>query len=117
MMKIKQGLWAVTVAMLLMGAGMPLFAQQTRQPPKTPVVTRILFVFDVSQSMYGQWQNSTKFEIATRLFSNLLDSLKTVKDLEVALRMYGHQKQYPPQDCDVSRFPLRKTTFRASSMC
>jgi Ca-activated chloride channel family protein len=85
---------------------MPLFAQQTRQPPKTPVVTRILFVFDVSQSMYGQWQNSTKFEIATRLFSNLLDSLKTVKDLEVALRMYGHQKQYPPQDCDDTRLEV-----------
>lgn len=105
-MRIRQALMAVTVAMLLAGAGMPLFAQQTRQPPKTPVVTRILFVFDVSQSMYGQWQNSTKFEIATRLFSNLLDSLKTVKELEVALRMYGHQKQYPPQDCDDTRLEV-----------
>jgi len=105
-MRIRQAMIAVMVAMLLAGAGMPLFSQQSRQPPKTPVVTRILFVFDVSQSMYGQWQNSTKFEIATRLFSNLLDSLKTVKDLEVALRMYGHQKQYPPQDCDDTRLEV-----------
>jgi Ca-activated chloride channel homolog len=79
---------------------------QTKQPPKPPVVTRILFVFDASQSMYGMWQNSSKFEIATRLFSNLLDSLKNVKDLELALRMYGHQKHYPPQDCDDTRLEV-----------
>jgi Ca-activated chloride channel family protein len=94
------------VALLIAGAGMPLSAQQFKQPPKPPVLTRILFVFDASQSMYGMWQNSTKFETATRLFTDLLDSLKSVKDLEVALRMYGHQKHYPPQDCDDTRLEV-----------
>lgn len=105
-MKIKWALFVVMVAILLAAAAMPLSAQQSKQPPKQPVLTRILFVFDASQSMYGRWQNSTKFETATRLFNDLLDSLESVKDLEVALRMYGHQKQYPPQDCDDSRLEV-----------
>ena len=54
----------------------------------------------------GKWQSDTKFNIASRLFSNILDSLKTVKDLEVALRVYGHQKQFPPQDCNDTRLEV-----------
>lgn len=91
---------------LLLSGGVTGFGQQAKPPVQPPVVTRILFVFDASQSMYGMWQNSTKFEIATRLFSGLLDSLKNVKDLELALRLYGHQKRYPPQDCDDSRLEV-----------
>lgn len=80
--------------------------QQTNEPPKPKPLTRILFVFDASQSMIGSWQNSTKFEIATRLFMDLLDSLRNVNDLELALRLYGHQKMYPPQDCDDTRLEV-----------
>lgn len=75
-----------------------------QEPPKP--VTRILFVFDASQSMYGQWQSDTKFNIAVRLFSNILDSLKREKNLELALRMYGNQKQFPPQDCNDTRLEV-----------
>ena len=56
--------------------------------------------------MYGRWQSDTKFNIASRLFANLLDSLKTLKNLEMALRVYGHQKQYPPQDCNDTRLEV-----------
>ncbi|MFC2102032.1 VWA domain-containing protein [Bacteroidota bacterium] len=62
-------------------------------------LTRILFVFDASQSMTGKWKSDTKFNIATRLFSNILDSLRGTPNLEVALRLYGHQRYYPPGDC------------------
>lgn len=82
------------------------FAQQQKEPDKPPILTRILFVFDASQSMYGVWQNSTKFDIATRLFTGLLDSLKNTPNLEIALRLYGHQKHYPPQDCDDTRLEV-----------
>ena len=53
--------------------------------------TRILFVFDASQSMLGSWDKEQKMKVATRLMSNLMDSLKSVENLEVALRVYGHQ--------------------------
>ncbi|MEI6900082.1 MAG: VWA domain-containing protein [Bacteroidota bacterium] len=84
-----------------------LFGQQPGQKLEKPKpTTRILFVFDCSQSMYGRWQSDTKFNIATRLFSNLLDSLKNVKNLQMALRVYGHQKMFPPQDCNDSKLEV-----------
>ncbi len=77
-----------------------------KEPVKPKPTTRILFVFDASQSMFGQWQSDTKFNIAVKLFSGLLDSLKTQPNLELALRMYGHQKQFPPQDCNDTRLEV-----------
>lgn len=53
--------------------------------------TRILFVLDASQSMLGQWSGEQKMKVASRLLSNLMDSLKPVDNLEVAMRVYGHQ--------------------------
>ncbi|MCB0380465.1 MAG: VWA domain-containing protein [Flavobacteriales bacterium] len=53
--------------------------------------TRILFVLDASQSMYGLWGQEQKMRVASRLLSNLMDSLQHVENLEVALRVYGHQ--------------------------
>lgn len=70
---------------------------------KPPPLTRILFVLDGSQSMYGRWQSDVKMNIAKELLSNLLDSLRQVENLQLALRVYGHQKTYPPQDCDDTR--------------
>lgn len=59
---------------------------QIKQPK-----TRILFLFDASQSMLGQWEGEQKIKVATRLLSNLMDSLKPIKNMEVGLRIYGHQ--------------------------
>ena len=63
--------------------------------------TRILFIFDASNSMNGQWQNGSKMKIASRLLTETLDSLRNVPELELALRVYGHQKNYlMGQDCE-----------------
>ena len=75
---------------------------QTKNEP----VNRILFVFDASQSMLGRWQSGRKIDIAKQLLSNITDSLKDVKNLELALRVYGHQRSYPPQDCDDTRLEI-----------
>ena len=69
-------------------------------------LTRLLFVFDASNSMYGRWQSNIKMEVAKRLMGEMLDSLKYKKNLEVALRCYGHQKPYPPQDCDDTKLEV-----------
>ncbi|MEI6887895.1 MAG: vWA domain-containing protein [Bacteroidales bacterium] len=84
----------------------PAYGQARKETEKPKPVTRILFVFDASQSMFGRWQSDTKFNIATRLFSALLDSLRNTTDLELALRVYGHQKPFPPQDCSDSRLEV-----------
>jgi len=75
-------------------------------PEEKPPLTRILFIFDASQSMLGRWQSDTKMNIAQKMMTTLLDSLKDVKNVELALRVFGHQRNYPPQDCSDTRLEV-----------
>jgi Ca-activated chloride channel family protein len=86
----------------------PMFvtAQTEQVQPKPEPLSRILFVFDASQSMMGKWQSDQKMNIAKRLMSSLLDSLKSYKNIQIALRVYGHQKQYPPADCNDTKLEV-----------
>jgi Ca-activated chloride channel family protein len=94
------------IIVLLVLSSVAVSGQGVKEQERPKPTTRILFVFDASQSMYGRWQSDTKFDIAVKLFSNILDSLKTIQNLELALRMYGHQKQFPPQDCNDTRLEV-----------
>ena len=69
-------------------------------------VNRILFIFDASQSMLGTWQSGRKIDIAKKLLINMVDSLEDIKNLEIGLRVYGHQKGYPPQDCEDTKLEI-----------
>ncbi|MFN8164818.1 MAG: VWA domain-containing protein [Bacteroidia bacterium] len=79
-------------------------AQKTKN--EAPELTRIEFLFDASQSMYGKWQTGAKIDVAKKLMSQLMDSLRYVRNIELALRVYGHQKPFPPQDCDDSKLEV-----------
>lgn len=69
--------------------------------------TRILFIFDASFSMYGQWQSGMKMDIAKRMLTEFLDSLKTVPNLEIAFRVYGHQyRLIPKKNCEDSKLEV-----------
>ena len=92
--------------MVLLGLGLPVQAQVTSRKQVQPTLTRIEFLFDASQSMYGRWQSGAKIDVAKNLMNQLLDSLRFVPNIELALRVYGHQKPYPPQDCDDSRLEV-----------
>lgn len=70
------------------------FAQKT---------TRVLFVFDASNSMKTTYEGKARIEHAKILFGRFLDSLSTFTNYEFALRLYGHTKKYPPGDCNDSR--------------
>ncbi len=61
--------------------------------------TRILFLLDGSGSMYAKMQTETRINAAKRLLSNMVDSLRNVKDLEIGLRIYGHTSPSSKQDC------------------
>lgn len=73
-----------------------------------PTLTRILFVFDGSQSMYGRWESGQKIDIAQQLMTKMLDSLQSLNSdaFQLALRVYGHQKPVPPQDCNDTRLEV-----------
>lgn len=85
-----------------------LQAQTDLQEKKSPL-TRILFVFDGSQSMYGRWESGAKIDVAQRLMGQMLDSLQGIQadgNFQLALRVYGHQKPVPPQDCSDTRLEV-----------
>tara|TARA_B110000263_G_scaffold209743_1_gene191959 strand:- start:1198 stop:2442 length:1245 start_codon:yes stop_codon:yes gene_type:complete len=56
--------------------------------------------------MLGRWQSGRKIDIAKKLLSNITDSLKDIENLELALRVYGHQRSYPPQDCNDTKLEI-----------
>lgn len=102
-------------------AGLLLFSTASFAQPKnyTPQLTRILFVFDASVSMYGTWQTGMKMDIAKRLFTQFLDSLKNTPNLEVGLRCFGHQHGLTPQrDCQDTKLevPIARTTTAIPAM-
>jgi Ca-activated chloride channel family protein len=76
-------------------------------PAQSPATTRILFIFDASFSMYGEWQSGTKIEVAKRLLGEFLDTIKGTPNLEIALRCFGHQVPLRPTiDCRDTRLEV-----------
>lgn len=98
----------VLVAFILLLLFIPCagFTQNENVPKKPIPTTRILFLFDASQSMYARWQSDMKINIAKKLLTEILDSLQSIKNLQVALRVYGHQHHYPPQNCDDTKLEV-----------
>src|SRR5687768_3746106 len=73
------------------------------QKKTAPKPTRILFVFDASRSMTARHQDATRMDGAKNLFYRFIDSLGRNKNMQFALRMYGHTVKYPPGDCKDSK--------------
>jgi len=70
-------------------------------------ITRILFIFDASNSMNGKWQSGKKIDIARTILSKLVDSLQKEENLQMALRVYGHQYSFiPNQVCTDSKLEI-----------
>lgn len=79
-----------------------IFSQKTKD-----YTTRILFIYDASNSMNGSWNNGRKHSIAKKLLSQTVDSLKSTDNLQIALRVYGHQKNYRfGQDCNDTKLEV-----------
>jgi Ca-activated chloride channel homolog len=100
---------------LLVFVGLLLWAVATQaQAPRTTtlrdddplVTTRILFLLDASGSMLGTWQNNSRWNVARRLLTDLMDSLEGKPRLEVALRVYGHQTERGERDCKDTRLEV-----------
>ena len=68
-----------------------------------PTMTRVLFVFDASNSMKTKHGDKTRIQGAKELFYKFIDSLSKQKNMVFALRMYGHTVKYPPGDCKDSK--------------
>lgn len=62
---------------------------------------RILILMDGSSSMIKEWnKQNTRFEAAAKIVDKLMDSVYSVnKDVEFALRVYGHQHPTSENNC------------------
>ena len=102
---------------LLLNCSSLLNAQQLPPPPKAkPIVSRILFIFDASNSMNAAWEKEPKISVARRILISLIDSLEKLDNIELALRVYGHQKPVPPQDCSDSKLEVPFDVGNASKI-
>jgi Ca-activated chloride channel homolog len=74
------------------------------QQPK--VKTRLLFLLDASGSMYATMDRDTRINVAKRLLNKIMDSLARAKNVEVALRVYGHNSPPSRRDCKDTRLEV-----------
>lgn len=70
--------------------------------------TRILFILDASNSMNAKWGKQTRIESAKELLAQTVDSLSGTPNLEIGLRVYGHQSPITAtyQDCNDTKLEV-----------
>lgn len=77
--------------------------------------TRILFILDASNSMNAKWGAQTRIDAAKELVAKTVDDLNDVPNLEIALRVYGHQSPITAtfQDCNDTKLevPFAENNF------
>lgn len=56
--------------------------------------------------MSGEWGTDKKINIARKFLGRTIDSLSSFPNVEMALRVYGHQSVVPPQDCNDTRLEV-----------
>lgn len=72
-------------------------------------LTRILFILDASNSMNAKWtREQTRIQAAKELLSKEINGLVGTPNLEVALRVYGHQSPITAtfQDCNDTKLEV-----------
>lgn len=69
---------------------------------------RVLFIIDASNSMNSAWGNQTRIQAAREVLNQELEILRNVPNVEVALRIYGHQTPFNnlEQDCNDTKLEV-----------
>ncbi len=72
------------------------------------LLTRILFVFDASNSMNAIWQSERRIVVAKRLLTQAVAEVDDKPNVEMALRIYGHQVPIATgqQDCEDTKLEV-----------
>jgi Ca-activated chloride channel family protein len=81
--------------------GLPSNSQQINS-----ITTRILIIFDASGSMNAQFEESDRMTAAKSLLNKLVDSLSSFSNIELGLRVFGHQSNLSLVDCDDTKLEI-----------
>ncbi|MFI5171806.1 MAG: VWA domain-containing protein [Chitinophagales bacterium] len=101
----KQLLYRSTIIIALLFA----VTQQSIAQSKT---TRILFLVDASRSMLQNWDRNSKMFAGVKVVNGIADSLNDMADVQMAMRVYGHQSPQPANDCEDTKLEI---TFKAKN--
>jgi Ca-activated chloride channel homolog len=93
--------------LFLLSTGFVSVLAQNKIQQVVPGKTRILFVLDGSGSMEAAWDSEqSRMDVAKSILTRLVDSLRINPDLEIALRVYGHQSHRSLNNCQDSRLEV-----------
>ncbi len=92
------------IGLLIILSCTPLFGQKITQTRLNK--TRILFLVDGSNSMFGTWEETLKIDAAKTILNRLVDSLRVDKNLELALRIYGHRFDLDNRNCEDTKLEV-----------
>ncbi len=109
-------LFLTALLLMAMAAPGPVGAQEHANDKAG--LTRILFVLDASNSMNAFWGNEPRITVARRVLLESLKPLENMPNLQLALRVYGHQTRIEPgkQDCDDTRLEVPFGTGNAQAI-
>lgn len=96
----------VLLALVAAWSGFFCLSAQAQESVQGKPLNRILLIYDASNSMNARWQSASKMTISKRLIAEIVDSLSMVDNVQLALRVYGHQSHYPPLDCNDSKLEV-----------
>ena len=96
---VKSIFFLLAVGYQLLAVSFKAKAQQNH-----PITTRVLFIFDASFSMSDTWQKSIKIDLAKQILTEIVDSIRNVPNLQLALRTLGADYPlYPERNCQDTR--------------
>lgn len=98
---LRGSLLAMVFALLF---AMPARAQNA--PLEKTKVTRILFLLDASGSMMAPWEGQPRWVVAKKMLGKMVDSLNAYPNLELGLRVYGHQYPNAEKNCQDSKLEV-----------
>lgn len=95
---MKKRLLQTAAILLLLLLTAPAEAQQRKaekalprpQPQAAISKTHLLLILDCSKSMWETWQSDSKIKVTQQVLLRFLDSIARQKDIDVALRVFGH---------------------------
>ena len=85
----------ILLALAAVWGGLSCRSVQAQESVSNKPLNRILLIYDASNSMNARWQSASKMTISKRLIAEIVDSLSMVDNVQLALRVYGHQSHYP----------------------
>lgn len=96
----------IVTLILLVFAGAGQVQAQKKSPQALPEKTRILFLLDASGSMMAPMGKTNRMNVAKDILSYLVDSLRADSNLELALRVYGHNSPARQRDCKDTKLEI-----------